>query len=150
LAQKEALNFKLERTLGPALREGYWQPESYEDPGEGHNVAIMKDKRNETVDNTTIIFDEILFEEEQKEYYYASSDDISDDKRTYYSFIELPSNFLRRIGTTEKANKDNNEVKLRLVSDFCITLMNPEYTWITVNKNTSQMLFLNLSFAMYF
>lgn len=136
LAQKEALNFKLERTLGPALREGYWQPESYEDPGEGHNVAIMKDKRNETVDNTTIIFDEVLFEEEQKEYYYASSDDIDNDKRTYYSFIQLPINFLRQIGTAKRSDKDGGDIKLRLVSDFCITLMNPEYTWTTVNKNT--------------
>lgn len=137
LSQKDALNFKLERTLGPALREGYWQPESYEDPGEGHNIAIMKDKRNDTVDNTTIIFDEVLFKEEQKEYYYASSEDIDKDKKTYYPFIQLPIDFLRKIGTTKKADKDgSSEKKLRLVSDFCITLMNPEYTWTTVNKNT--------------
>ena len=43
-AEKDALNFRLERILGPALREGYWQPETYEDPGEGHNVALLKVK----------------------------------------------------------------------------------------------------------
>jgi hypothetical protein len=34
LEEKTTWNNKLELTLGPALREGYWTPESYEDPGQ--------------------------------------------------------------------------------------------------------------------
>lgn len=129
-AEKDALNFRIERILGPALREGYWQPETYEDPGEGHNVALLKEKRNEMVDNTVILFDEELFEEEQKEYYYASSSDIDDDIRSYYSFIPL-KNIYERIG-----NEIDENGKKRLVSDFSIVLFNPEYKWTTINKNT--------------
>ena len=128
-ADKDALNFRLERILGPALREGYWQPETYEDPGEGHNVALSKEKRNEMVDNTTILFDEELFEEEQKEYYYASSSDINQN-RSYYSFIPLKEIYAK-IG--DKTDKDG---KKRLVSDFSIVLFNPEYKWVTINNNT--------------
>jgi hypothetical protein len=34
LAEKEALNRKFELIMGPALREGYWTPDTYEDPGQ--------------------------------------------------------------------------------------------------------------------
>jgi hypothetical protein len=30
LQEKEELNRKLERIMGPALREGYWTPDRYE------------------------------------------------------------------------------------------------------------------------
>jgi len=33
LTRKEYLNLRFERIMGPALREGYWQPDNYEDPG---------------------------------------------------------------------------------------------------------------------
>jgi hypothetical protein len=38
LELKEELNRKLEITLGPALREGYWTPDTYEDHGESKIV----------------------------------------------------------------------------------------------------------------
>ena len=41
LKNKELLNQKLERVLGPALREGYWTPDTYEDPGESKIVDVI-------------------------------------------------------------------------------------------------------------
>ena len=34
MSEKDIWNNKLELILGPALREGYWTPDNYEDPGE--------------------------------------------------------------------------------------------------------------------
>jgi hypothetical protein len=40
IKDKENLHLKLERVLGPALREGYWTPNSYEDPGEKVSASV--------------------------------------------------------------------------------------------------------------
>ena len=128
--EKDTLNFRLERILGPALREGYWQPETYEDPGEGHNVVLTKDRRQDIIDNTSIIFDNNYFEGEQKEYYYASSDDLDKNIKTYYPYIDL-TKIYEYIGTTKKKNSE----EYYLVSDFCLTLLSPEYSFTTVTDN---------------
>lgn len=126
--QKEALNFRLERILGPALREGYWQPETYEDPGEGHNVAIPFEKRTETIDNVSFFYDEESFENEQLDYYYESSNDVVNDNKTYYAYVELPDAVYENIGTKKWVDNDGKE-NLCLVSDFHIVLYKQKYRW---------------------
>lgn len=116
---KEQLNFKLERVLGPALREGYWQPESYEDPGEGHNNLVSYN--NQKDQETYFIFDEVLFEGEQKEYYYDDPLNITEEGKIYYNYIDL-TEISDRIGKGEDK-----------LSQFCITLTHPEYNWMIPN-----------------
>lgn len=115
LAQKDSLNFKLERILGPALREGYWQAETYEDPGEGHNDLYSNIVEENSQDKyKELLFDDVLFQEEQLEYYYASVMDISEDNKTYYKYVDL-SNMYSRI---------NN------LSEFSLEFLYPKYEWI--------------------
>ena len=128
--EKENLNFKLERILGPALREGYWQPEAYEDPGEGHNVILLKEKRMETVDGVSFIYDEEPFKEEQENYYYASSEDIADDKKTYYPYIVLPYSVYSKIG-----NYKVNDTTCK-TAGFHIVLYKERYDYVLQNGAT--------------
>lgn len=40
LSKKEELNLQIENTLGPALREGYWNPSEYKGALRGHNESV--------------------------------------------------------------------------------------------------------------
>lgn len=113
LENKDDMNLKLERMLGPALREGYWPPDNYEDPGQGHNVILSANEN--TQDNTYFIFDKELFEDEPTEYYYKSIEDLQEGEagKTYYNYIDL-SNIYSQI-------KD--------VDNFNITLLHPSYEY---------------------
>lgn len=123
--EKNLLNFRLERVLGSALREGYWQPENYEDPGEGHNnVVSYLERPNDQ--NTTFIFDEEYFESEEKGYYYLNDFDIAKDNKTYYSYIDL-SNIYSMIG------QNNNKI-----ADFSLNLLHPEYEWEIMSNGSLQ------------
>jgi len=58
--------------MGPALREGYWQPENYNDYGEHHvqsGTITNEDITLDSNDGAIIAWDEELFEEEQTLYY---------------------------------------------------------------------------------
>ena len=86
LEQKEELNYKLEKVLGPALREGYWTPESYEDPGESIiNPSVPLSGNSGAV----LIFDEEPFEGEPLNYTYVGVQEQLQDVKTYYSYIDL-------------------------------------------------------------
>ena len=128
--EKENLNFKFERLLGPALREGYWQPDTYEDPGEGHNVVLLKEKRMETVDGVSFIYDEEPFEDEQENYYYASNEDIVNDRKTYYPYIELPYSVCSKIGKYKI-----NDITCKTTS-FHIVLHKERYDYTLQNGAT--------------
>ena len=73
LKDKDILNYKSETVLGPALREGYWTPEAYEDPGESRIVENIP--RNDSNSGVVLKFDDEPFEGEELNYYYASIDD---------------------------------------------------------------------------
>lgn len=139
LAEKDALNFRLERILGPALREGYWQPETYEDPGEGHNELYSHIAEEEGNDEyKDLLFDDVLFEDEQEEYYYASATDIAEDNKTYYKYIDL-SNMYENIGK---------------LSAFSLGFLHPEYKWILQNDgdikgNTSYVFMLDSKYYQF-
>ena len=66
--------------MGPALREGYWQPEDYTDYGDQYNERYLINLANYSeggVDGSTgnskFIWDEKLFEGEQDVYYEVSA-----------------------------------------------------------------------------
>lgn len=90
LNSKEILNQKLELTLGPALREGYWTPDSYEDPGQARKAdLVMVPTAAQT--GAVLTFDDTAFEGEELNYYYANIDDIANDNKTYYPYIDISS-----------------------------------------------------------
>ena len=122
--QKEESIFNLERILGPALREGYWQPDNYEDPGQSYQKEISYSNDNIKEENASFIFDELSFPEEQKEYYYNDPQNITEEGKVYYSFIDL-SNIYPLI-TYEQKNP---------IDSFCIKLLHPIYKWQLQNDN---------------
>ena len=69
LKQKKNVIDKFERIMGPALREGYWQPEKYETYGKHYNdskkiQSWYSDLFIDTDDSFIIGWDPILFDEE--------------------------------------------------------------------------------------
>ena len=95
LDNKEQLTLRLERILGPALREGYWNPDSsYDDPGE-HVIKSLSTKPvryNEGTHsrgNAYTIWDDKPFEGEEVGYYYTDpldSNVLDVEKKSYYYF----------------------------------------------------------------
>lgn len=111
LKQKEILNQKLETTLGPALREGYWTPDTYEDPGESKIVESIQ-RSNNVENGVTLKFDTIPFEGEHLNYYYAKEEDLTNDVKTYYPYIDL-SNYY-----SNWENKNIENFTLHLLDPF--------------------------------
>lgn len=93
LSEKAIWNNKLELVLGPALREGYWTPDSYEDPGEKLEVNLTGPfKESYTTSGAQLIYDNQYFSSEEKGYY--SDDPYNPDVKEYYSYIEITSELL--------------------------------------------------------
>lgn len=78
IAEKDKLVQKFERMMGPALREGYWQPESYTDYGNSytHDLTLTTYDTDVLIDDTdldaAIGWDETLFDDEGKLYFEES------------------------------------------------------------------------------
>ena len=112
--EKEDLNYQFERLLGPAVREGYWQAEDYEDPGQGINTVFSKEN-NHPETNTYYIFDDELFEDEQKNYYViANTETAVKYENKYYPYIDLSELY--------QSDALNN------VEEFVIELEHPEFS----------------------
>ena len=93
---------KFENLMGPALREGYWQPEDYQDYGqlyEGEQTLpttySQSDQYTDTKTGFLVFWDNKLFDEEQDICYYRS---INSYKVQYpmidLSTITIPNDFL--------------------------------------------------------
>lgn len=96
IAEKDAVITAFERMMGPALREGYWNPEDYSDYGEMKNetlslpeTAMLIDFTTETDDEVVVGWDHLLFDEEDKIYYETGVN----LNRVYYPCINLSSIF---------------------------------------------------------
>ena len=79
---------QFERLMGPALREGYWQPEDYNDYGDHQNYSgtiaeegIIEDSGSSAI----IAWDETLFDGEDKLYYETGIN----QTKEYYPCIDL-------------------------------------------------------------
>lgn len=130
LDKKSQINLRFERIMGPALREGYWIPNNYEDPGQGYNKLISKLKPNLNKE-ISFIFDNELFEGEEIGYYYGSKDDYHDNKKTHYSYI--------RLDVPHEQNKNNliyQQIGLNnKTDDFSIILQKTKFIWILQQDN---------------
>lgn len=75
--EKEDLIKDFELLMGPALREGYWQPEDYNDYGDTYTDSFQINQTGEVIKGRTekasYIWDTELFDEEQKLYYEVGS-----------------------------------------------------------------------------
>ena len=119
LSTKDEWNQKLELYLGPALREGYWTPESYEDPGQGKEADLIVKTSWDKI-GAQLILDDELFDGEETGYYYDSIDDVSSDKKTYYPFLDVSAIY----GTWHDQD----------MSNLVIHLQNPGFRYTVVNN----------------
>ena len=113
--QKEEAIKKFERMMGPALREGTWQPEDdYANYGDKHSVNLTLDNKT-NINNEVFIslgWDNELFDNELKNYYIIGTD----EKKVYYPCINL-TNYLNRF--TEKnlnANAERDNIIINSLS----------------------------------
>lgn len=87
LEDKEAAIKRFERLMGPAIREGYWQPEDeYAKYGERHNDNLTLSTTAIFNDNLASIgWDTVLFDDEQDISYKMGID----SNIEYYQFVDL-------------------------------------------------------------
>lgn len=117
LEEKENLIIDFENYLGPAVREGNWQPEDdYAKYGDNRQVTLEL-KGNSTFDgeNTAIGWDEVRFEGEEKNYYRSG---IDQDRRIYYPCIKLTSTLRKKIAEKiqNSIEKDEDGVETQTIS----------------------------------
>ena len=92
IKEKESINLAFENLMGPALREGYWTPEDYQDPRENFTEDITYSTSSSRVPITgepvrnCFIFDAIPFENEQLAW---TPDNSAVDKKKYYKYFSL-------------------------------------------------------------
>ena len=92
IKEKENINLAFENLMGPALREGYWTPEDYQDPRENFTEDITYSTSSSRVPTTEepvrncFIFDAIPFENEQLAW---TPDNSAADKKKYYKYFSL-------------------------------------------------------------
>lgn len=89
LATKEQIVKRFERLMGPAMREGYWQPDDiYAKYGEKHKEDFIFSNSAQFDDNLASMgWDNNLFEDELKNYY----DNTVLQERIWYPCIDLTS-----------------------------------------------------------
>lgn len=89
--EKEKLIKDFELLMGPALREGYWQPEDYNDYGDIYTDSFQINQTGEVIKGQTekasYIWDTELFDEEQELYYEVGTQ----QDQQYYPGILLDS-----------------------------------------------------------
>ncbi len=112
LAEKDELNLKLERILGPALREGYWTPDSYEDRGKSYIKEFRGGPSGSiNLDTTGFYCDTEPFDNEQLSYYYVGS------TRKYYPYI-----LLSKMPTSAWSGKDPDNLVLHFQNNYKYTV----------------------------
>ena len=91
LTNKDLLNQKLENRLGPALREGYWAPTSYEDPGESREENLKITNGLQEAEPASMFFDTELLETEEKGWYQEGIEEEATGTKHYYDYINISS-----------------------------------------------------------
>lgn len=137
---KQLLISQFERLMGPALREGYWQPEDYQDHGEQYietfktNTALIGyyeetadgdriprnyiDDSNDTKINLQFLYDSEPFSGEQVNYINSFS---KDDNEEYYFY---PCIKLNNSGILKFIQEHYNEIS---VSFYDVTQLDTKY-----------------------
>ena len=111
LAEKNKLIKYFENMMGPALREGYWQPEDYSDYGDkkseqytlpsvhDYNDMIASAKGENTY--STVAWDAELFDDENKNYY----EETALRTKMYYPCIRVNSTIMNALSYWLSNNK---------------------------------------------
>jgi len=98
LNQKEEIISKFENLMGPALREGKWQPEDeYSGYGDLHENELYSINMNSQLNKeilTSFGWDNELFDEEQKCYYEFGAE----LKKYYYPCIKITPELIATVG----------------------------------------------------
>lgn len=114
LAEKESLNLAFENLMGPALREGYWTADDYQDPRENFttNLTYSTTSSRAPINSEPIVdcfmFDAIPFENEPLAW---TPDNLAADKKKYYKYFSLNG-----IGSYL-----SEDFQIHLVRDFIFT-----------------------------
>lgn len=98
IIEKQKAIKAFERMMGPALREGYWQPEDYNDYGDRHIISKTINNSDITADSGTdaiVAWDNEPFEDEETLYYEIG---VSQELE-YYPCIDLNAVFPSGIPT---------------------------------------------------
>lgn len=102
LRQKEKIISDFEKMMGPALREGKWQPEDiYSGHGDIHDNEEYEATLNSTFNNselTSFGWDNELFDDEQNFFYEYGLY----QTKYYYPCIKLTQNIINNFGTNEE------------------------------------------------
>ena len=84
--EKQEIVDRFERFMGPALREGTWQPEDeYADYQEHYNETLTLNSTQDNSKQLNMIWDTVPFDEEQENYYYSGVE----LNKVYYPCIRL-------------------------------------------------------------
>ena len=126
IKEKENINLAFENLMGPALREGYWTPEDYQDPRENFTEDITYSTSSSRVPiakepvRNCFIFDAIPFENEQLAW---TPDNSVADKKKYYKYFPLGS----------IADKLTREFQIHLTRHFIFTAKSGGETFVKGN-----------------
>lgn len=96
LEEKSFLVADFENMMGPALREGSWQAESYTDYGSKYEQEVSVGITN-SESHINFIWDKVAFDEEQL-LYYLDNGALDGSEKTYYYAIDLSGTFDQKIG----------------------------------------------------
>ena len=107
LEHKNNLIKQFNALMGPALRQGYWQPENYTDYGDQYNdsfnVSLVNSNIiNGTTGNSYFLWDDELFDNEQKLYYEYTAGQV----KIPYPCIDLTTPHGRQILQLMVNNED--------------------------------------------
>jgi len=91
LEEKSSLVADFENMMGPALREGSWQAESYTDYGSKYEQEVSVGITN-SESHINFIWDKVAFDEEQL-LYYLDNGALDGSGKTYYYAIDLSGTF---------------------------------------------------------
>ena len=125
LANKKAIMRRFEAFMGPAIREGYWQPEDYDDYGDHYLYQGPLTTNDITADsalNPIIAWDSLLFDTEDKLYYQVGIN----AEEEYYPCINLNTVFSNNIPSElssyslvwndVQASSDNDVAHLKIMA----------------------------------
>lgn len=122
--QKEEAIQKFEYLMGPAIREGYWQPEDYSDYGDHlstHGTLQINTINNDAGNDAIIAWDTNVFETEEQSYYEAG---VNKDQQ-YYPCLDLTTIFTNGIPTNLddysviwKTNRNKSSIAACSVQDL--------------------------------
>lgn len=117
IRQKDELDIKLEKILGPALREGYWTPDTYED---------VQDTKIKDINTSSPewVWDSKVFEGEEEGYYLDGINDQGEAAKVYKQYILCDDLFgLNNLD----ALKNSGELQLVLQRDYSSESVSREY-----------------------